>query len=267
MDGEKKPNTILRRERQLRGWSQQRVAELVDTSEDVVSRWERGERRPIPFFQEKLCALYGKSAEELGFLVHEEDMKRRDAIKTIGTTGASLVVGLSSSLTASQELDREIDRLIARKLARLQDWVVDSLEDGTRLRWQLYYTSRNSLTEDGLLNQTVRLEQLADDGGDHYQRVCRILAQNYQLAGSLARDRFQYTKALEYLQKAEQLDEDMQMPDLTATPSPVKLLHCYAKIKRDISTNLLHCTVGLLRKRNMQNLTLKRMFFLDTPRL
>ena len=217
MDGEKKPNTILRRERQLRGWSQQRVAELVETSEDVVSRWERGERRPIPFFQEKLCALYGKSAEELGFLVHEEDMKRRDAIRTIGTTGASFVVGLSSSLTASQELDREIDRLIARKLARLQDWVVDSLEDGTHLRWQLYYTSRNSLTEDGLISQTARLEQLADDGGDYYQRVCRILAQNYQLAGSLARDRFQYTKALEYLQKAEQLDEDMQLPDLTAT--------------------------------------------------
>jgi transcriptional regulator with XRE-family HTH domain len=66
MDGEKKPNNILRRERQLRGWSQQKVAELVGTSEDVVSRWERGERKPSPFFQEKFCVLYGKNAEELG---------------------------------------------------------------------------------------------------------------------------------------------------------------------------------------------------------
>src|SRR5690242_3589382 len=68
MDREKKPNPLLRRERQLRGWSQQKVAELVGTSEDVVSRWERGERKPSPFFQEKLCVLYGKSAEELGFI-------------------------------------------------------------------------------------------------------------------------------------------------------------------------------------------------------
>ena len=80
-----------------------------------------------------------------------------------------------------------------------------------------HYTSSNSLTEDGLRSQIARLEQLADDGGDHYQRVCRILAQNYQLAGSLARDRFQYTKSIEYFQKAEQLHDDIQLPDLTAT--------------------------------------------------
>jgi len=66
MNGEKKPNPTLRRERQLRGWSQQKVAGLVETSEDVISRWERGERKPSPFFQEKFCILYGKSAEELG---------------------------------------------------------------------------------------------------------------------------------------------------------------------------------------------------------
>ena len=57
MSGEKKPNSILRRERQLRGWSQRRVAELVETSEDVVSRWERGGRKPSPFYQEKFCIL------------------------------------------------------------------------------------------------------------------------------------------------------------------------------------------------------------------
>lgn len=219
MDSERKPNSILRHERQLRGWSQRKVAELVDTSEDVVSRWERGERKPSPFFQEKLCALYGKSAEELGILVHdeEEDIKRRDAIKTIGTTGASLVFGLSSSPDASSEIDKEIDRLITRRLVRLQNWVVDGLEDGTQLRWQLYYTSRNSLTENGLLSQIARLEQLADDNGDQHQRVCRILAQNYQLAGNVARDRFLYTKSLDFFQKAEKIREDTRLPDLTAT--------------------------------------------------
>lgn len=218
MNDEKKPNSILRRERQLRGWSQQKVAELVDTSEDVVSRWERGESKPSPFFQEKLCLLYGKSAEELGIFGYgeDEDIKRRESLQTMSATGASLVIGFSSPLAPLQNMDNEIEQLIARKLVRLQQWAVDGLEDGTRLRWQLYYTSRNSLTEDGLLSQIARLEQLADDGGHQYQRVCRILAQNYQLAGSLARDRFQYTKSLQYFQKAEQLHEDTQLSDLTA---------------------------------------------------
>lgn len=68
LNEEKKPNYILRRERQLRGWSQQKMAELIGTSEDVISRWERGKRRPSPFFQEKMCVLSGKNAEELGFI-------------------------------------------------------------------------------------------------------------------------------------------------------------------------------------------------------
>ena len=126
------------------------------------------------------------------------------------------MIGLASSLAPSQDIDKEIDRLVARKLARLQSWVIDGLEDGTHLRWQLYYTSRNSLTEDGLLSQITRLEQLTDDGGEYYQRMCRILAQNYQLAGCLARDKFQYGKSLAYFQKAEQLHKDTQLPDLTA---------------------------------------------------
>jgi transcriptional regulator with XRE-family HTH domain len=202
-------NTLLRAARRQKAWSQQQLADFAGVSLSTVERAERGEPSRVDNI-ERLCACLQKTPEQLG-LVHTEDqgVDRRQAIKTIGTAGASVVI-------ASQGIGTEIDRLIARKLTRLQNWVVDSLEDGTHLRWQLYYTSRNSLTEVGLLSQIARLEQLADDGGDHYQHVCRILAQNYQLAGSLARDRFQYTKSLEYFQKAEQLHEDTQLSDLTA---------------------------------------------------
>ncbi len=67
----KKPNRSLRFCRENRGWSQQKVAELVDTSEDMVSRWERGVTKTSPYYREKLCALFGKTAEELGFLEQE----------------------------------------------------------------------------------------------------------------------------------------------------------------------------------------------------
>jgi transcriptional regulator with XRE-family HTH domain len=62
------PNQRLKHERQLRGWPQGRLAEHIDVPDYYVSRWERGEVQPSPFYQQKLCDLFGKTAEELGFL-------------------------------------------------------------------------------------------------------------------------------------------------------------------------------------------------------
>jgi transcriptional regulator with XRE-family HTH domain len=63
-----KLNERLRYEREIRGWSQKRVADQLGTSEDTVSRWERGERKPDAYYREKLCLLFGKNAEELGLI-------------------------------------------------------------------------------------------------------------------------------------------------------------------------------------------------------
>jgi transcriptional regulator with XRE-family HTH domain/tetratricopeptide (TPR) repeat protein len=70
-----KPNQRLRHERELRGWSQARVAREIGTLERNVSRWERGVSSPYPHFREKLCALYGKSARELGFMEDENEQQ------------------------------------------------------------------------------------------------------------------------------------------------------------------------------------------------
>ncbi len=67
-ENEKQPNEQLRTERLRRGWSQKKVAFDIDTSKDVVSRWETGERAPSLYYQEKLCRLFGKTADELGFI-------------------------------------------------------------------------------------------------------------------------------------------------------------------------------------------------------
>jgi transcriptional regulator with XRE-family HTH domain len=64
------PNDALRRQRQLRGWSQQRLAEQLGTDENTVSRWERGERQVAPFYQEKLCLLFETTADQLGLILH-----------------------------------------------------------------------------------------------------------------------------------------------------------------------------------------------------
>ena len=208
--------------RYRKGWSQQQIAEAVGIARSTLSQWERGVQVPQEFYVQRLCDFYQMTRAELGLdgLVRYRPRKiagKSKQDRTLSLASYSTKAGTSTLHKPQQELDKEIDQLITRRLTRLQNWIVDGLEDGTQLRWQLYYTSRNSLTENGLLSQITRLEQLADGDGDQHQRVCRILAQNYQLAGSVARDRFQYTKALEFFQKAEKLHEDIQLPDLTAT--------------------------------------------------
>jgi transcriptional regulator with XRE-family HTH domain len=62
------PNLHLRRERELRGWSQKDVADHLNTNTFTVSRWERREAVPSPHFRQLLCELFGKNAEELGLI-------------------------------------------------------------------------------------------------------------------------------------------------------------------------------------------------------
>jgi transcriptional regulator with XRE-family HTH domain len=73
------PNDLLRRQRQQRGWSLQRVADEirrlwerdgrhVGITAHMVGTWERGNKRPSPLYREKLCQLYGICAESLGLL-------------------------------------------------------------------------------------------------------------------------------------------------------------------------------------------------------
>lgn len=69
------PNPHLRHERELRGWSQQYVARQIDApSSYYVSRWERGVISPSPYYRERLCQLFDKSAQELGLLETSEDV-------------------------------------------------------------------------------------------------------------------------------------------------------------------------------------------------
>jgi transcriptional regulator with XRE-family HTH domain len=73
------PNASLRRQRLGRGWSLRHVADELcalceeedgacSITADMIGKWERGIHRPSPFYREKLCRLYGLSADQLGFI-------------------------------------------------------------------------------------------------------------------------------------------------------------------------------------------------------
>ena len=67
----------LKRERELRNWSQEELAARVGTDPKTVSRWENGDVLPRPESREALCTLFGKNAEEFGLLKAKE--KRRSS--------------------------------------------------------------------------------------------------------------------------------------------------------------------------------------------
>ncbi len=83
MDPEKKPkprpNTWLRRQRELRNFTLQDVADRLyemgvkegresGISADTVGRWERGVSQPEAQYRAKLCDLFGKNTTELGLI-------------------------------------------------------------------------------------------------------------------------------------------------------------------------------------------------------
>src|SRR5437588_10296872 len=58
----------LRYERKLRGWTRDKLAEMMDVYRSYIGKWEREEVFPFPFYRQRLCELFGKTAQELGFI-------------------------------------------------------------------------------------------------------------------------------------------------------------------------------------------------------
>ncbi len=86
----------LRREREQRGWSQAKLAELLGTSPLSISQWERGVYLPSPHFREKLCTLFERDAQSLGLLTEEtpkEHLSIHDPFLPLQALPASGLIG------------------------------------------------------------------------------------------------------------------------------------------------------------------------------
>src|SRR5579864_6505956 len=75
--------SLLRQEREKRGWSRAKVEALTERRIPASSleRWEEGKSWPRSDAIEELCRLYGKSAKELG-------LDRSSDIIVVGNTNA-----------------------------------------------------------------------------------------------------------------------------------------------------------------------------------
>lgn len=62
------PNQMLRRARELRGWTQQELADRLGTTPLAINRWEQGKTFPSSFYRTKLCEVFEASTEALGLV-------------------------------------------------------------------------------------------------------------------------------------------------------------------------------------------------------
>src|SRR5215469_1958526 len=117
----------LKVERELRGWSQARVAEAVGTNVRTVIRWEQGQSAPYPYYREQLCSLFNKNARELGLLVQDDQasheqggQKKSQDVQLITSTSQETLFdpaipvapGDSSSLVGRESLLKQVKQLL-----------------------------------------------------------------------------------------------------------------------------------------------------------
>ncbi|HLL79009.1 MAG TPA: helix-turn-helix domain-containing protein, partial [Ktedonobacteraceae bacterium] len=76
-----RPNVRLKEARELRGWSQKFVADEIGADRYYLSRWEHGTASPSPYYRQKLCALFGLNARELGLLQEDTPVRAKEAAR------------------------------------------------------------------------------------------------------------------------------------------------------------------------------------------
>lgn len=63
-----RPNHYLRAAREEKLWTQEEAAEYVGVDPQTYWRWENGEQKPRKYALRKLCEVFGKRVDDLGFV-------------------------------------------------------------------------------------------------------------------------------------------------------------------------------------------------------
>ena len=82
-------NEFLQRERIRCNWRQRDVADKLGVSILTIHRWEQGLQSPGAYFRMRLCALFERSPQELGFVTPPSHVLENETPATPHTEVAS----------------------------------------------------------------------------------------------------------------------------------------------------------------------------------
>src|SRR6266568_3012393 len=168
------PNALLRRQRELRGWSHERVAEELHTrfpgvavTGKEVARWERGKRIPGPYYREKLCALYSVTAEALGFAVTPLPAptspldSSQDALSYVPSKGGVLVPPSVVEHMVSAYLPTLVQ--LAQQPSRYQKTAARLATQGYRLKGIVALHQNNLQARESYCQRALGYSEIAED--------------------------------------------------------------------------------------------------------
>lgn len=109
----KKPNDLLRRQRLLRGWSLDRLAEEIHrrgggADATQIGKWERGIRKPRPYYQEMLIEIYGVTADGLGLVERYEEEKAQESTEDLDNIAPQSSHSTSPLIVLTEEQVRSL---------------------------------------------------------------------------------------------------------------------------------------------------------------
>ena len=181
------PNSLLRHERENRGWSQSKLARLLNIDTSMISRWESGNRKPEASYQEKLCTLFGKSAVELGFIAPKE---------------TSLIIATTLSTTDQMMSDR-----------------LDNIESIINLAWEAWFASRPKQAKREITKLLPHLEKMIymPLAAIHILHAKELVIRCHGLLGAIYLDALQNDTALYHYIQAHQFSEEIHDTNLAVT--------------------------------------------------
>lgn len=175
------PNEQLAQYRRSRGWSQRRVADAIGYTEKRVSEWERGISTPSPFYQEKLCELFEKNAEELAFI-----------------RGASLFM-----VTGEQNMSERLDQA----------------ESIINLAWEAWFASRPHRAAQEVMKLLPKLDRVRLSNGPsiHTLQAQELAIRAHGLLGAIYLDAMQNDIAMYHYVQAQAISEEIHDLDQSTT--------------------------------------------------
>jgi transcriptional regulator with XRE-family HTH domain len=214
MESGPRPNRQLRLRRRLHGWSQEDVAaglhrlaaslgepELgVDAT--MVSRWERGTRRPRPRYVRLLCRLFELPAEQLGVVdddavdtvparsrdaLEDDDVQRRDFIHRLAALLGTAAVPVPAPDHAGAEPWERLARAL-RQPGQVGDETVHHLEGVTITLQRLGPARVSSRAMLGPVTNHLNAITLLLQGSlppSRRARLCSLAAETAGIAGWL----------------------------------------------------------------------------------
>ncbi len=129
------PRTLLVEARLQKGWSQRELAERIGTTYVNISRWERNQTRPSPYFRSKLCTLFGKTEEQLDLDASQEDEPESSSVPQSAPAALSLTATRPAQILDPRIPQRSIEQLVGRDdiFASLKDRLCSDMTPGLAL--------------------------------------------------------------------------------------------------------------------------------------